>query len=594
MKTKNLFLLLVLMLSGAFITSKAQTTEATNAITNGSFLGTSNGEDIIFKKSNILSGFINSRSAAFGYNSLPTPTLYENSAFGTYAMESAVDPYIKRNTAMGWGALRDLTYGRYNTFIGYEAGKSRANGEGNTAIGSRAGGQGGSNNTYIGNGSGLQCIGSNNTYLGLNTGSFNTDALNKTNIYIGYSTGNTATGGQNNILIGSYTGLSMNGGSLNILMGRYAGQTMNGGTRNIVFGERAGRFMSGASDNVILGAYSGDRVTGSNNTILGKSAGSNFTTGSANIMLGRNSGNNFGGGSNNVFIGGLQNLAARDNTIILATGTGAQRMYIHNNGYTGLGLGNDVIPQNRLEIRHGSNNNSGLRFTNLNETSTTVASNGRVLTVNADGDVVLTTDQGSGGSTIINAGTNISVTGNGSTGLPYIISSTASNDNIYTTDGTLAGNRTVTMNNNRLMFDTDSNGAIYIGDRNDIGNNANFPMANDSYRLFVEGGILTEKVKVALRSTANWADFVFESDYKLASLKEVEAFINKNKHLPGIESADKLVENGLDLADMQAKQMQKIEELTLYVIEQDKKLKKQSEEIDKLKALVNELLKKSN
>jgi hypothetical protein len=102
-----------------------------------------------------------------------------------------------------------------------------------------------------------------------------------------------------------------------------------------------------------------------------------------------------------------------------------------------------------------------------------------------------------------------------------------------------------------------------------LGATSVFPNTTGNYKLFVEGGILTEKVKVALRSSANWADYVFAADYKLMPLKEVEKFVITNKHLPGIDSASELSKNGLDIAEMQSKQMEKIEELTLYL----KKLK---------------------
>lgn len=93
------------------------------------------------------------------------------------------------------------------------------------------------------------------------------------------------------------------------------------------------------------------------------------------------------------------------------------------------------------------------------------------------------------------------------------------------------------------------------------------------YRLYVEQGILTEKVKVALKTSGNWADHVFAPSYKLQSLPEVETFINQNKHLPGIPSAETLVkEGGIDVNEMFAKQMEKIEELTLYVIQQGKEI----------------------
>jgi hypothetical protein len=99
------------------------------------------------------------------------------------------------------------------------------------------------------------------------------------------------------------------------------------------------------------------------------------------------------------------------------------------------------------------------------------------------------------------------------------------------------------------------------------------------YRLYVEQGILTEKVKVALKTSANWADHVFAPGYALPPLCEVEAFVKANGHLPGIPSAQQLVnDGGVDVSSMLAKQMEKIEELTLYLIE----MKKENEQLKKL------------
>jgi hypothetical protein len=98
------------------------------------------------------------------------------------------------------------------------------------------------------------------------------------------------------------------------------------------------------------------------------------------------------------------------------------------------------------------------------------------------------------------------------------------------------------------------------------------------YKLYVEQGILTEKVKVALKTSANWADHVFAPGYKLKPLTEVETFIKQNNHLPGIPSAEALVkEGGVDITEMLAKQMEKIEELTLYMID----IKKENEQLKK-------------
>ena len=108
------------------------------------------------------------------------------------------------------------------------------------------------------------------------------------------------------------------------------------------------------------------------------------------------------------------------------------------------------------------------------------------------------------------------------------------------------------------------------------------------YKLFVEQGILTEKVKVAVNCSTAWADYVFANDYKLKPLSEVEAYVKENKHLPNVPSADELVKEGLDLGKMQATQMEKIEELTLYLIEMKKEINALQNENQSLKVLVSQ------
>lgn len=96
---------------------------------------------------------------------------------------------------------------------------------------------------------------------------------------------------------------------------------------------------------------------------------------------------------------------------------------------------------------------------------------------------------------------------------------------------------------------------------------------NSDYRLFVKNGIKTEKVMVEVASTNGWADYVFKEDYNLLPLKDVKNFIDENKHLPNMPSAEKIVENGgFELKEMNVKLLEKIEELTLYIIEQDKRI----------------------
>jgi hypothetical protein len=111
------------------------------------------------------------------------------------------------------------------------------------------------------------------------------------------------------------------------------------------------------------------------------------------------------------------------------------------------------------------------------------------------------------------------------------------------------------------------------------------------YRLYVNGGILTTKVKVANYCSANWADYVFADDYHLKPLSEVEAYINANNHLPNIPSAQAIEDEGLDLAEIASKQMEKIEELTLYLIQMEKDLKQLKAENAIMKAQVQSVIK---
>lgn len=103
------------------------------------------------------------------------------------------------------------------------------------------------------------------------------------------------------------------------------------------------------------------------------------------------------------------------------------------------------------------------------------------------------------------------------------------------------------------------------------------------YKLDVDGKIRANEIVV----NTGGADFVFENDYNLKSLDEVETFIKENKHLPDIPTAEEVEENGVSLGEMQTKLLQKIEELTLYVIEQDKSIEQLKEENDSLKKILN-------
>jgi len=116
-----------------------------------------------------------------------------------------------------------------------------------------------------------------------------------------------------------------------------------------------------------------------------------------------------------------------------------------------------------------------------------------------------------------------------------------------------------------------------------VGIGTNLVNNPNNYKLAVNGTIGAKSVKVEITSTT-WADFVFYKNYKLRPLHEVEEFINSNKHLPEVPSADEIEKNGLDIGDMLKLQMQKIEELTLYIIELKKENTQIKQEIAQIKS----------
>lgn len=109
---------------------------------------------------------------------------------------------------------------------------------------------------------------------------------------------------------------------------------------------------------------------------------------------------------------------------------------------------------------------------------------------------------------------------------------------------------------------------------------------NPTTKLDVRGAISAEEVKVQVLTGA---DHVFNQDYDLKPLSEVEAFVKENKHLPEIPSEKQMQENGLSMNEFQIKLLQKIEELTLYTINQEKRLNEQQSVIEKQNKRIEQL-----
>ena len=114
----------------------------------------------------------------------------------------------------------------------------------------------------------------------------------------------------------------------------------------------------------------------------------------------------------------------------------------------------------------------------------------------------------------------------------------------------------------------------------EVRNNEVLLGSNKIVDLKVNGKVFSNEVKVSLDS---WHDYVFNTDFKLMSLKSLAEYISINKHLPDIPTAKEVDENGINVGEMNALLLKKVEELTLYIIKQQEQLDKQQSEIDQLK-----------
>ena len=128
----------------------------------------------------------------------------------------------------------------------------------------------------------------------------------------------------------------------------------------------------------------------------------------------------------------------------------------------------------------------------------------------------------------------------------------------------------------------DVNGKVIIGTTTQTGTHSNA-------MLTVDGKIVSKELVITLN---NWADYVFEKGYKLPNLYDIEKYYLANKHLPEIPSEKEVIENGVSMGEMNTLLLKKIEELTLYMVEQNKKTESQQLMIENLSKEIKTLKEK--
>jgi trimeric autotransporter adhesin len=404
----------------------------------------------------------------------------------------------------------------------------------------------GTQNLMIGENAGNSVTtGSGNLYFGPSAGANNT--IGTDNVFIGGSAGGNGATGFSNTFIGGFAGFKNNGGINNLFIGTAAGRENLTGSDNIMLGTNAGRLSTGNS-NTFIGAACGYNNQGQNNLFIAAAAGQNNSTGEGNTFLGVSAGRFHTTGNDNTYLGvgtnspttGISNSTA----IGAYASVSASNSLILGSTSVNVGIGNSA-PTAKLEITAAGG--SGLKFTNLTSGSAATATGGsnKVLSVDGSGNVILVALAGAVTTTSVEQPVS---------------------DNWKEADGYLYNNST--------------NGVVIKG------------TGLDGNSLIVKGGVLSKEVNVKVEGSESWPDYVFQPSYKRMSLDEVEKFITVNKHLPNVPSAAEMAVTGNNLGKTDVKLLEKVEELTLYLLEMKKTNDAQSAELKALKQQVSKLRKK--
>ncbi|GAB3988093.1 hypothetical protein GCM10028807_09990 [Spirosoma daeguense] len=437
------------------------------------------------------------------------------------------------NTIVGISAGgRNFTTGWSNVFMGNYAGFENTSGEQNVFSGAKAGyaNRTGSRNVIVGEEAGYAANGFDNTFIGFATGYFTSGS---NNVVMGSRAGIETRGGSNNVFLGRYAGGANREGSNNIYIGLEAGYNNNNGHENTFVGFQSG-YVTQATANMFLGFKSGyANTSGQYNAFMGYQAGMSNTTGSGNVFAGTRSGLNSVTGTDNTFLGNNTDALSRAISLTNATAIGANALVATSNAIV---LG-DTTKSTKVGIGVTApafpldvRGTINIR----NKGSLKFAQRVQLQSDDMDYLVLTAAEQGQSGLRLANLSNHVSV-------------ETASR-----------------------LLSVDDQGRVGL------------------YRPTVGA----DQVRLQARAETQWADYVFSPTYRLAPLHEVANFVQTNQHLSGLPSAAEVTKEGVDLATLNTKLLEKVEELTLYLIEQQKQHTSQQNELAELRQQISELRKK--
>jgi hypothetical protein len=429
--------------------------------------------------------------------------------------------------------------------------------------------------------------GQTNVLSGANAGTFLTTAgIN--NVFTGVRAGNASTTAKNNVFTGFEAGRDNSSGKNNVFAGYQAGaQSVLG--ENVFIGTEAGR-KNRSSDNVYSGfqvAYSDEWGTG--NVFTGYKSGYSNFNGNYNVYIGFASGYSIGTGDNNVFIGNYSanNVKAGSSNTFVGNNAGSRNTVtntaIVNNTYLGANAGFNASGSNCVFLGNGAGTNEtqSNRLYIANSSTTTPLIYGKF---DPSGNNQLGIN-----TTTIPAGLALAVNGNvavdglnaGDIKATSFKKTDGKPDEFLMADGSITTVAGMGINTNAIQNQntTAQSANMWINGNGIFGGNVGIGTTDPKNKLSVNGTIWAKEVKVSLTDAADW---VFDTNYKLKPLAEVEKYIIENKHLPEVPSAEEFRQNDMNVSEMSNKLLQKIEELTLYAIKQNKVIEELKAQVDTL------------